>query len=135
MSIQCLYLILHLLGRVLFQGVMAIMPLSIAVIPWGFWQVRWLSMQVCLLLKLCDVFVGFAGAAQLVSLSLVMEGINTDYSHYNIFLTSQHFIYALTFRNNISVLPVKQRLPLGFLLTDELFAVSLSPENVIQIIC
>jgi predicted branched-subunit amino acid permease len=27
------------------------------------------------------------------------------------------------------VLPVKQRLPLGFLLTDELFAVSLSPEK------
>ncbi len=27
------------------------------------------------------------------------------------------------------MLPVKQRLPLGFLLTDELFAVSLSPEK------
>jgi predicted branched-subunit amino acid permease len=35
MSIQCLYLILHLLDASFFQGVMAIMPLSIAVIPWG----------------------------------------------------------------------------------------------------
>ncbi|MCU4413223.1 AzlC family ABC transporter permease [Acinetobacter sp. WU_MDCI_Axc73] len=117
--------------RPFFQGVMAIMPLSIAVIPWGILAG---SMAVNAGLSFAQAFamssIVFAGAAQLVSLSLVMEGASTLTILITIFfLTSQHFIYALTFRNNISVLPVKQRLPLGFLLTDELFAVSLSPEK------
>ncbi|ENV78818.1 AzlC family ABC transporter permease [Acinetobacter ursingii] len=117
--------------RPFFQGVMAIMPLSIAVIPWGILAG---SMAVNAGLSFAKAFamssLVFAGAAQLVSLSLVMEGASTLTILITIFfLTSQHFIYALTFRNNISVLPVKQRLPLGFLLTDELFAVSLSPEK------
>lgn len=117
--------------RPFFQGVMAIMPLSIAVIPWGILAG---SMAVNAGLSFAKAFamsaLVFAGAAQLVSLSLVMEGASTLTILITIFfLTSQHFIYALTFRNNISVLPVKQRLSLGFLLTDELFAVSLSPEK------
>ena len=114
-----------------FQGAMAIMPLSIAVIPWGILAG---SMAVNAGLSFAKAFamssMVFAGAAQLVSLSLVMEGASTLTILITIFfLTSQHFIYALTFRNDISILSAKQRLPLGFLLTDELFAVSLSPDK------
>ncbi len=54
---------------------MAIMPLSIAVIPWGILAG---SMAVNAGLSFAKAFamsaLVFAGAAQLVSLSLVMEG-------------------------------------------------------------
>ncbi|MEB3753998.1 AzlC family ABC transporter permease [Acinetobacter sp. MD2(2019)] len=117
--------------RPLFQGVIAIMPLSIAVVPWGILAG---SMAVKAGLSFAKAFamssLVFAGAAQLVSLSMVMEGASTLTIFITIFfLTSQHFIYALSLRHQISVLALRQRLALGFLLTDELFAVSLTPEN------
>lgn len=113
------------------EGAVAILPLSFAVIPWAILAG---SMAVQAGLSFAKAvamsMMVFAGAAQLVSLSLVMEGASTLTILITIFfLTSQHFIYALTFRPQISKLPLKQRLPLGFLLTDELFAVSLSPEK------
>jgi len=40
-----------------------------------------------------------------------------------LFLTSRHLLYSATLRTRISHLPIHQRLILGFLLTDELFAV------------
>ena len=114
-----------------FQGVMAIMPLSIAVIPWAILAGSMaINAGLSFAKALAMSSLVFAGAAQLVSLSLVIEGVSKLTILITIFfLTAQHFIYALTFRNNISILPVKQRLALGFLLTDELFAVSLSPEK------
>jgi predicted branched-subunit amino acid permease len=67
----------------------------------------------------------FAGAAQLVSLSMVMEGASLLTIYITIFfLTAQHFIYALNLRRDISILPLAKRITLGFLLTDELFALS-----------
>lgn len=57
----------------------------------------------------------FAGAAQLVSLSMVMEGASLLTIYITIFfLTAQHFIYALTLRNDISILSLPKRLSLGF---------------------
>jgi predicted branched-subunit amino acid permease len=38
------------------------------------------------------------------------------------FITSRHFLYSLSMRNHIVGLPLRWRLTLGFLLTDELFA-------------
>lgn len=40
------------------------------------------------------------------------------------FITSQHFIYALTLRENFKGISLKKRLIIGFLLTDEMFALS-----------
>lgn len=45
------------------------------------------------------------------------------------FLLLNIFIYALTLRNDVSILPLSKRLTLGFLLTDELFAVSVPNEK------
>ena len=39
-----------------------------------------------------------------------------------IVISSRHFLYGLALRERLSVLPARWRLPLGFLLTDELFA-------------
>lgn len=38
------------------------------------------------------------------------------------FITSRHFLYSVSMRSKIAPLPLRWRLSLGFLLTDELFA-------------
>ncbi|WP_459661122.1 branched-chain amino acid ABC transporter permease [Acinetobacter calcoaceticus] len=113
------------------RGAMDILPLSISVIPWAILAG---SMAIHAGLSFYKALamsgIVFAGAAQLVSLSMVMEGASTFTIYVTIFfLTAQHFIYALTLRIDISILPLSKRLSLGFLLTDELFAVCASGEK------
>ena len=117
----------HLFSR----GVIDILPLSISVIPWAILAG---SMAIHAGLSFYKALamsgIVFAGAAQLVSLSMVMEGASLLTIYVTIFfLTAQHFIYALTLRNDVSILPLSKRLTLGFLLTDELFAVSVPNEK------
>jgi len=113
------------------RGAMDILPLSISVIPWAILAG---SMAIHAGLSFYKALamsgIVFAGAAQLVSLSMVMEGASTFTIYVTIFfLTAQHFIYALTLRNDISAFSLPKRLSLGFLLTDELFAVCASGEK------
>lgn len=113
------------------QGVVAIIPLSIAVIPWGLLAG---SMAINAGLSIAQAVamsaVVFAGAAQLVSLGLVMAGASMITILMTVFfLTAQHFIYALTLRNDIVKHNLFIRLGLGFLLTDELFAIASDPEK------
>lgn len=118
----------HLEHRTAFlKGVVDILPLSIAVLPWGILAG---SMAINAGLNFAQAFamsaVFFAGAAQLVSLGLVMSNASVFTILITIFcLTSQHLIYALNFRQDIVKLPIHQRLMIGFLLTDELFAVGI----------
>ncbi|MBG6245267.1 branched-chain amino acid ABC transporter permease [Candidatus Symbiopectobacterium sp. 'North America'] len=107
-------------------GVLDMFPFCLAVLPWGilagsmavqaglpFWQSIGLSALV------------FAGAAQLVTLGLVMSGANVVTILITVFfITTQHIIYALTLHDYVSRLALRYRLPIGFLLTDELFALS-----------
>lgn len=111
--------------KAFYQGALDILPLSIAVLPWGILAG---SMAVNAGLSFTQSVamsaVIFAGAAQLVSLGLIMS----DASVFTVlitvfFITAQHFIYALNFRQDVMHLPLKKRLMIGFLLTDELFAV------------
>lgn len=108
------------------RGAVEMLPLCISVIPWGilagsmaiqagltFWQAVGMSAIL------------FAGAAQLVTLGLIMAGTSLFTIVVSVFfITSQHFIYGLTLREFVSCLGLKLRLPIGFLLTDELFALS-----------
>ena len=110
------------------QGVIDMMPLSISVLPWGILAGS-VAIQAGLSVSQAIAMsaIVFAGAAQLVSLGMVMSGASALTIFFTIFLiTSQHCIYALTLRQNIAPLSLKDRLPLGFLLTDELFAVAIS---------
>lgn len=111
--------------KAFYQGALDILPLSIAVLPWG---ILVGSMAVNAGLSFAQSVamsaVVFAGAAQLISLGLIMS----DASVFTVlitvfFITAQHFIYALNFRQDVMHLPLKKRLMIGFLLTDELFAV------------
>ncbi len=108
-----------------FKGALIILPLSIAVIPWGI-----LAGSLAVEAGLFDIqaqaisALVFAGSVQLVGMGLVKAGASlTTLLLTTLFLTSRHLLYSATMRTRISHLPIHQRLILGFLLTDELFAV------------
>ncbi|MBT4078723.1 MAG: AzlC family ABC transporter permease [Gammaproteobacteria bacterium] len=107
------------------KGAAIILPLSIAVIPWGI-----LAGSLAVEAGLFDLqaqavsAIVFAGSVQLVGMGLIKAGASlTTLLLTTLFLTSRHLLYSATMRTRISHLPVHQRLILGFLLTDELFAV------------
>ncbi|WP_333663145.1 AzlC family ABC transporter permease [Acinetobacter sp.] len=113
--------------RAFLQGIIKILPLCFAVLPWGLLAGS-MAIQA-------DLTTGqaigmsalvFAGAAQLMTLGLVMAGTPALTIIISVFLiTTQHYLYALYFREEIARLSLKQRLLFGFLLTDELFAVGI----------
>jgi 4-azaleucine resistance transporter AzlC len=100
-------------------------PLSIAVIPWGLLAgsfaieaglTSWESQALSAIL--------FAGSAQLVATGMLKAGASlTTMLLATFFITSRHLLYSVSMRSKISPLPLKWRLALGFLLTDELFAI------------
>lgn len=107
-------------------GAIAILPLSLAVAPWGLlagsmaieanlspWEGQGLSAIV------------FAGAAQLVAIGMLKGGASLfSILLTTLLLTSQHLLYGLSMRPVLSGLPLRWRLGLGFLLTDEFFALT-----------
>ncbi|OSN06038.1 branched-chain amino acid ABC transporter permease [Lonsdalea iberica] len=114
-----------------FTGCVAVLPLCLAVVPWGilagsmavqagltFWQSVGMSAVI------------FAGAAQLVTLGLLMSGASVLTIVMTVFvITLQHLIYGLTLRDAVSRLSSRFRIPIGFLLTDELFALAAGKDN------
>lgn len=109
----------------MWRGALAIFPLSIAVIPWGILTGSF-AIEVGLSpieSQAMSAFV-FAGAAQLVALGMLKAGIGIfGILLSTLLITSRHFLYSMVMRKDISPLSVKWRLILGFLLTDELFAI------------
>lgn len=108
-----------------FKGVVATLPLSIAVIPWGILTGSYaIEAGLTSLQSQAMSMVVFAGAAQLVALGMIKAGIGlTSILLTTLLITSRHFLYGMALRKDVSLLPLKWRLSLGFLLTDELFAI------------
>lgn len=108
------------------QGFLDSLPLCVAVFPWGllagsmavhtgldFWQSMGMSAII------------FAGAAQLVTLGLIASNASILSIMITIFfITAQHLLYGLTFRERVRQFSLRSRMMIGFLLTDELFAVA-----------
>lgn len=113
------------------RGAGHIFPLCLAVLPWGLLagsvavDSGLTSAQAIAL----SVFV-FAGAAQLVTISMVAAGSGFIAIVLTIFIiTAQHLLYALILRKHVASMPFKKRLPVAFLLTDELFAVAVGKQK------
>ncbi|WP_083602734.1 AzlC family ABC transporter permease [Vibrio spartinae] len=110
--------------RLFFRGSFAMMPLSIAVLPWGllagsFAVESGLSVMESQALSA----ILFAGSAQLVVTGMLKAGAGLFSLLLTVFfITSRHFLYSVSMRSKISPMPLRWRLLLGFLLTDELFA-------------
>ena len=112
-------------------GALHIIPLCLAVFPWGVLAGSMAVTQGFTPLQSIglSVFV-FAGAAQLVTISMVAAGSGFIAICLTILvITAQHLLYALILREHVSGLPLKKRLPVAFLLTDELFALSVGKKT------
>ncbi len=107
------------------RGALIILPLSIAVVPWGILAGS-LAVEAGLVNLQAQAVsaIIFAGSVQLVGMGLVKAGASlTTLLVTTLFLTSRHLLYSATMRTRIAHFSAPKRLLLGFLLTDELFAV------------
>ena len=106
------------------RGAIACLPLTLACAPWGL-----LAGSTAIDAQLTpmqsqglSLFV-FAGAAQLVAIGMIKGGASViSILVTTLLLTSQHLLYAMHLRPLVAPLPGKWRMGLGFLLTDEFFA-------------
>ncbi|MDA9877396.1 AzlC family ABC transporter permease [bacterium] len=108
------------------KGAVDMLPLSLAVLPWGvlFGSLAvqrgfsWLEAQMF-------SAIIFGGAVQIVTVELIADNASLFTVVFSAFIiSSRHFLYGLTLRDRLSPKPLCWRLSLGFLLTDELFALS-----------
>ena len=108
------------------QGVLDTVPLALAVVPWGILTGA-LAIQIGLSplqAQLLSLLV-FAGAAQLSAITLLAGGAGTPAILSSVFvISSRHLLYSIVFREHVLSLPFRWRAAIGFLLTDEMFAVS-----------
>ena len=103
-----------------------IMPLCVAVIPWGILtgalaiKAGFSPLQA----QFMSLFV-FAGAAQLSAITLHTGGGSIFAIGVSTFvISSRHLLYSMTFRQHIAHKNLAWRISIGFLLTDEMFAIS-----------
>jgi len=107
------------------QAVAAILPLCIAVFPWGLLtgalaiQAGFSALQAAFM----SVLV-FAGAAQLSAISMFCSASSGSILASTFVISSRHLLYSMVLRQHVRELPFAWRFSLGFLLTDESFAVS-----------
>lgn len=113
-------------NRAFYKGAMAVLPLSFACAPWGL-LVGSLAIGAGFSPLQGQSFslIVFAGAAQLVAIGMIKSGASLlSILITTLLLTSQHLLYALHMRPSIAPLSSRWRLGLGFLLTDEFFALN-----------
>lgn len=110
--------------RLFWQGTVAMLPLSVAVLPWGLLAGSFAieaGLNPFESQALSSIL--FAGSAQLVATGMIKAGAGLmTMLITTFFITSRHFLYSVSMRGKISPLPTRWRVILGFLLTDELFA-------------
>lgn len=121
------YMALHYSSKSLaIKAFMDTLPLCVAVIPWGILtgaiaiQVGMTPLQA----QLMSLLV-FAGAAQLSGMTMMASATPLLSLFASTFvISSRHLLYSVVFRQHVIHLPLHRRLIMGFVLTDEMFAVS-----------
>ena len=113
-------------SKLVLQAILDVMPLSIAVIPWGILtgaiaiQIGMTPLQG----QLMSLLV-FAGAAQLSAMTLMAGSASMGTIFGTAFVvSSRHLLYSIVFRQHVLSLPLAWRIAIAFVLTDEMFAVS-----------
>ena len=112
--------------RAIYKGIIDMMPLNFAVLPWGI-LVGSLAIQqgFSFIEAMLMSLLMYAGAAQLVAMELMVDGASLWVLLATVFvISSRHFLYGLTLREKLKCLPLKPRVAVAFVLTDELFAYS-----------
>lgn len=106
------------------RGAVHILPLCLAVLPWGLLAGSMaVNSGLTPLQGMGLSALVFAGAAQLVTISMLAAGSGFVAIVLTIaIITAQHLLYGLVLREQVAKMPLQQRAAIGFLLTDELFA-------------
>jgi 4-azaleucine resistance transporter AzlC len=110
----------------LLKGATDILPLSLAVLPWGV-LFGSLAIQRGFSWFEAQLFsaIIFGGAVQIVTVELMAENTPLLVVLFSAFvISSRHFLYGLALRERLSNQSAVWRVGLGFLLTDELFSLS-----------
>ncbi|MGJ8679718.1 AzlC family ABC transporter permease [Paraglaciecola sp.] len=115
-------------GKLIFQAVIDILPLSMATIPWGI-LCGSLAINVGLSpiqAQLMSLLV-FAGAAQLVAINIIgVIGSTASIFSSTFVISSRHLLYSAVFREQVRDASLGLRCCIAFFLTDEMFAVTCS---------
>ena len=114
------------MARLARQAFAAILPLSIAVIPWGVLAGALAVQAGCSPLQAqCLSVLVFAGAAQLSAVTLTASAapVSTILSS-TVIISARHVLYSLVFRTHLANERLSKRVLAAFLLTDEMFLVS-----------
>ena len=117
---------MNITKRAVLKGFFDMLPLCLAVVPWGI---------LCGSLAIQNGFSAFetqamsllvfAGSAQLVAIELMAGNTPLLTILFTTFIiSSRHFLYGLAVRHKVISQPLRWRLPISFVLTDELFAFS-----------
>ncbi len=113
-------------GSEIVAAITAILPLSIAVIPWGILTGA-LAVEAGFspLQAQCLSLLVFAGAAQISAVSMVSTGVPV----LSIFgstavISARHLLYSVVFRSHLQTYSRPLRVLIAFVLTDEMFVVS-----------
>ena len=110
--------------RIIYQASLDVLPLAIAVVPWGI-LCGSLAIKVGLSplqAQLMSLLV-FAGAAQLASLTLIGGALTSIFTS-TFVISSRHLLYSAVFREHVKKSPFWMRCCIAFFLTDEMFAVT-----------
>jgi len=108
------------------QAIVAIFPLSLAVVPWGV-LCGSLAINVGLTplqAQLMSLLI-FAGAAQLAALT-IMGAVGSLSSMFSstFVISSRHLLYSAVFREHVRKSSFGLRCSIAFFLTDEMFAIT-----------
>lgn len=111
-------------SKLMISGTIAMLPLSIAVLPWGLLAGSFaVDSGLSPFESQALSAILFAGAAQLAATGMFKAGAGLlTMLVTTLFITSRHLLYSVSLRSKVVPLPTRWRLVLGFLLTDELFA-------------
>jgi|TARA_B110000196_G_C21038250_1_gene611125 4-azaleucine resistance transporter AzlC len=110
-----------------YSGIKSVFPILIGVIPFGLifgilgLEAGFTSVQTLLMSSII-----FAGASQVVFVQLFSSGALPVITILSVgIINLRHFLYSAAISKHLAHLPIKWKIPLAYLLTDEAFAVSI----------
>ena len=112
--------------REFWKGVLAQIPVQLGVVPFGLvFGVLGIAGGLTVLQTILMSSIIFGGASQVVFAQLWSIGASPIVTGGSVaIINSRHIIYSANISKYISVLSLRWRLALGYLLTDEAFAIS-----------
>ena len=117
------------------KPILAMLPLGIAVIPWGILAgAMALDAGLSLFQAQLMSLIVFAGAAQIAGIAIFgtnFMGVSSwlNLANSTTLISVRHLLYSASYQDDIKHLPLYKRLGFAFLLTDEMFVVAKAEEE------